>query len=297
MLKYVLTLLTIVSVNTTSYSQTIFPTNPDSSVFLTKDIDNFWIAFDRFRQDTSVNPFGSGYIDIGSAGVKGFIPGRIKSAENLYKVVKQRRGDYEKVREITLRMKETEKQCRSAFYALKYWYPEAQYPPVYFVIGAYNSGGTFNENGVFIGAERLGELNIIPFLVAHELIHFQQKTWSESPTLLEQSISEGSADFLGELISGGNINQKTVAYGDKNEEKLCREFVARMDSTVYTDWLYGISGKDNRPRDLGYWMGYKIAQRYFNQAADKKAAVREILSITDYKAFLNKSGYLQRYLR
>lgn len=297
MKKYSLLTLLIVFTSFSSHSQTFFSTNPDSSVFLTKDIDNFWKAFDMFKKDTAVNPFGSHYIDIGSAGVKGFIPNRIKSAAHLFETVKRRQTDYTNVRATTLLMKEKEKQCRSAFYALKYWYPEAQFPPVYFVIGAFNSGGTFNEEGVFIGAEKQTDLNSIPYIVAHETIHFQQKNWPENPTLLQQSITEGSADFLGELISGGNINQKAMDYGNKNEERLCREFVAKMDSTNYIDWLYGVSGKDDRPNDLGYWIGYRITQAYFKNSTDKKKAVKEILDIKDHKAFLNKSGYLKRYIR
>jgi hypothetical protein len=297
MLKYCLTLLLAALTCTVAYSQTLFSNNPDSAIFLTKDIDNFWKAFDLFKKDTTVNPFGSAYLDIGSAGVKGFIPDRIKSAGNLFNVVRKRRSDYEKVRATTLQMKEKEKQCRSAFYALKYWYPPAQYPPVYFVIGAYNSGGTFNEEGLFIGAEKQTDISNIPFIVAHELIHFQQKNWMENPTLLQQCIVEGSADFLGELISGETTNKTAIAYGDKNEEKLCREFVAKMDSTNYIDWLYDVSRKDDRPNDVGYWMGYKITQQYFMKTADKKQAVREILDIKDYKAFLVQSGYLKKYIK
>lgn len=296
MLKYCLLLITAVLLSARVYSQTAFPNDPDSVVFLTKDIDNFWKAFDQFKKDTTVNPFGPGYIDIGSAGVKGFTPNRIRSAEHLFNIVKKRKADYEQVRASTLQMKEKEKQCKSTFYALKYWYPDARFPPVYFVIGAYNSGGTANEEGVFIGAEKQVDINGVPGIVAHELIHFQQKNLPENPTLLQQSIMEGSADFLGELISGGNINKVAMEYGDQHEEKLCKEFVQRMDSTDYKDWLYGVSGKDDRPNDLGYWIGYKITAQYFKNAVDKKQAVKDILEIKDYKEFLTKSGFLKQYM-
>lgn len=296
MLKYFLLLLGAVFINTAVHSQTSFPNDPDSVIFLTKDIDNFWKAFDLFKKDSTVNPFGPAYIDIGSAGVKGFIPNRIRSADHLLSVVKKRNSEYEKVRASTLQMKAKEKQCRSTFYALKYWYTEARFPPVYFVIGAYNSGGTANEEGVFIGAEKQADVNGVPYIVAHELIHFQQKNWPENPTLLQQSIMEGSADFLGELISGGNINLAVMEYGNKHEERLCREFVQRMDSTDYKDWLYGVSGKDDRPNDLGYWIGYKITEQYFRNAIDKKQAVKEILEVKDCKEFLAGSGFLKKYL-
>ncbi|UYQ92653.1 DUF2268 domain-containing protein [Chitinophaga horti] len=277
-------------------AQTTFTSHPDSSVFLTADIDRFWNAFDKFKKDTSVNPFGKDYVELGSPGVKGFLPGRIQSAEHLYKTVKARTAAYERVRPATFQMAQAEAKCRAAFHKLKAIYPEAQFPPVYFVIGAFNSGGTFSEDGIMIGAERQPDLAIIPFLVAHEAAHFQQKTWSESPTLLQQSIVEGAADFIGELTSGGIINEKAFAYGRQHEEALCREFVTVMDSVEYQDWLYGVSGKDGRPNDLGYWMGYQIVSTYYKKAANKNQAIKDILWVTDYRALLDKSGYLAPYL-
>ncbi|MBO9151198.1 DUF2268 domain-containing putative Zn-dependent protease [Chitinophaga sp. GCM10012297] len=297
MIKYYLALVTGVLLTQSAKAQAPYPSDPDSAVFITKDINNFWKAFDLFKQDTTTNPFGSAYIDIGSAGVKGFIPNRIKSAEHLLEVVKKREKDYGKVRDITMQMTTKEKQCRSTFYALKYWYPEARFPPVYFVIGAFNSGGTAGETGVYIGAEKQADAEGVPYVVAHELIHFQQKNWPENPTLLQQSIMEGVADFLGELISGRAGDDKAMAYGDQHEERLCEEFVRRMDGTDYQDWLYGVSGKDDRPNDLGYWMGYKITRQYFRNSPDKKQAVREMLNIKDHKDFLDKSGYLKKYMR
>lgn len=295
MARYSSLLLLLICVN--SWAQQKFPSDPDNALFLTNDINNFWIAFDDFKKDSTTNNFGKKYIDIGSKGVKGFIPNRIQSAEYLYETVKRKRASYENVRQSTLRVAEKEKRCRSSFYGLKYWYPQATFPPVYFVIGAYNSGGTVNDDGIFIGAEMQTDINAIPSIVAHELIHFQQKNWKDEPTLLEQSIVEGSADFLGELISGENINHNMYVYGEKNEERLCKEFVTRMDGTNYIDWLYGVSGTDDRPSDLGYWMGYKITAQYFKNAPDKKRAVIEILDIKDCKEFLRMSRYLNSYMQ
>lgn len=280
-----------------SIAQNKFSNNPDSSLFVTTDIDNFWKAFTDFKRDTTINTFEKEYINVGSEGVKGFTPNRIQSAEHLFAVVKKRKDDYEKVMANTLRIKEKEKQCRSTFYALKYLYPSAKFPPVYFVIGAYNSGGTSGEGGLFIGAEMQTNIDNIPYIVAHELIHFQQ-TWpkGESPTLLQQSILEGSADFVGEMISGTHGDNDAFKYGDAHAGQLCQEFVAKMNGTDYNDWLYGTSKKDDRPNDLGYWMGYQIAAHYFSKATDKKQALYDILNIKDYNVFLKKSGFLNKYL-
>jgi hypothetical protein len=278
------------------FAQNTFTANPDSAQFVTQDIPNFWRAYDLYKNNPNVNPFGTYYIEPGSSGVKGFIPNRIESAENLYRVVKKRSKDYEAIRENSLKIAGTETACKKTFHSLKEWYPQAVFPPVYFIIGAFNSGGTFNEDGLFIGVEKQNNIENIPHIVAHELIHFQQKNWPSNPTLLEQSITEGTADFLGELISGKHTNITAIEYGNSNTEELCREFVARMDKNNYKDWLYQVSGKDKRPNDLGYWMGYKIAEQYYKNSSDKKKAIQEMLDVKDAKAYLHKSGFLDKYL-
>lgn len=276
------------------FSQVKFSSNPDSALFVTNDIDNFWKAFDDYQKDTTKNAFDKEYIARKSPGVVGFTPSRIESAENLLTVVKGRMQEYTNVRSNTLRISQKEKQCRSTFYALKYLYPQAEFPPVYFIIGAFNSGGTANKNGLYIGAEMQNDINNIPHIVAHELIHFQQKKVN-NPTLLQQSIIEGGADFIGELISGMNTNPIANAYGNRHKDALCAEFVNIMNGNKYTDWLYSVSKKDDRPNDLGYWIGYRIVKQFYDQSADKHKAIYEILNITDFNSFLNKSGYLSAY--
>ena len=38
--------------------------------------------------------------------------------------------------------------------------------------------------------------------------------------------------------------------------------------------------------DLGYWVGYRIVKSYYQHAADKRRAIRDILEMSDPKAFL-----------
>ena len=108
-------------------------------------------------------------------------------------------------------------------------------------------------------------------LIAHELIHFQQQIIGEE-NVLTQSIIEGSADFIGELISGVHVNPEAYEYGEAHEVALCKEFQDIMYEQDYQDWLYGTSGKDDRPNDLGYWMGYKIVVSYYAKQSNKRAA-------------------------
>ncbi len=271
-----------------------FPSDPQDATFITNDIKNFWLAFDAIEEAT-YNPFDN-YINNGTLGLQGFISNRIINADSLLVMAKKRKQDYEKMRGIEARIKEKEKLIKPYFYGLEYWYPDAVYPPVYFVIGRFNSGGTSSEDGLLIGAEKLTNLDHLSELVIHESIHFQQK-WPEGDTnLLQQSVLEGSADFVAELVTGIVGNTDAKKYGNEHKDALCKEFIQVMDKGNLQDWLYGTSGKDDRPNDLGYWMGYEIVKAYFEKAADKKLAIAEILNISDYNEFITNSGFLKEYM-
>jgi hypothetical protein len=45
------------------------------------------------------------------------------------------------------------------------------------------------------------------------------------------------------------------------------------------------------PGDLGYWVGCRIVKSYYQHSADKSGAIRDILEMTDPKAFVAKSGW------
>ena len=279
----------------TAYGQYSFTPNPEEAHFVTEDIPRFWQAFDVYESNGG-NPFKD-YIADGTPGLQDFIRYRIESPKNLKKIVSQKKSDYEGIRVNSERLNEIFPQTRAAYRKFKELYKDAMFPPTYFVIGAYNSGGTSSSNGLIIGTEMQSDIENIPYMVAHELIHFNQDYPPGKMTLLDQCIMEGSADFVGEMISGKNINEEAVKYGKANEEELCREFIAIMDDDGYHGWLYGTKGKkEGRPNDLGYWMGYEISAAYYEKAEDKIKALRDILNINNFREFLDASGYLAPYM-
>lgn len=279
----------------TVFAQTTkFTEDPSKARFITSDIPLFWSAFDSIGLAQG-NPFDH-YLKHGSAGLKDFIEYRIMSADSLLAMVNRRKGDYEAKRHIERSIKEQEVLVKPYFVKLKKLYPKAKFPPVYFVMARFNSGGTSKPSGLLIGAEMLNDLKGLPNLVIHESIHFQQMFPERETTLLEQSILEGSASFIAALITNGKEDAGAKKYIEQHP-RLFSEFVARMNSTNTEDWLYGTSKKDDRPNDLGYWMGYKITEAYYNKAKDKAVAIDEILNIKNYEEFSHKSGYLQSQIR
>jgi len=265
-------------------------TDPDSARLITSDIQLFWDAVGRAPPDSLASYLQREYLDRGSVGVRDFIRGRILSAEDLAAMVRDRRARYDSVRAAHVDIARATSAIRAAFRRLKAIYPAAVFPDVYFVVGRFNSGGTASNHGLLIGAEMYRDADAFPAIVSHELIHFQQHY--ASPTLLEHAFLEGSADFLGEMISGAQINNSARDYGLAHEHILWQEFKAHFADTTFFPWMYG-KPPDGRPNDLGYFIGYRIAQAYYDRMADKSRAVRDIIGGGEgrVRQLLEASGY------
>ena len=284
--------LLVLGVTQMAIGQKSYSESPLNAEFIITDYQNFWAAFDKM-DSANKNPFEE-YLHNASDGLKPFV--NYFNADSLYQTVLRRKDDYLKSRPVIDGINTKKKEVQASYAAFKYWYPKATFPPVYFVVGMFTSGGTASENGLLVGSEMLANLDGLNGLISHELIHYQQNVQGKD-NLLKQAIIEGSADFLGELISGEHINMVPFRYGNEHEKELIQEFASVMLKDNYTDWLYGTSGKDDRPNDLGYWIGYKITEAWFNKQKDKKEAVANILNIENPLEFTKESGFLDKYLK
>ncbi len=267
--------------------------DPDSAKLVTSDISLFWNAVDKAPRDSLAEYLQREYLDRASVGAREFIPDRIMSAEDLATFVDENRARYDSVRAATLDITKADAAIRAAFKRLKALYPPAVFPDVYFVIGRFNSGGTSSNHGLLIGAEMYRDPTRLPAIVSHELIHFQQPY--QSPMLLEHSFMEGTADFIGEMISGMQINNDAHQYGRAHEHELWQEFSAHFNERNFFPWMYG-RPTDGRPSDLGYFIGYRIAQAYYDKATDKAKAIRDIIGgdaagTGTIRRLLAQSGY------
>ncbi|HSI89055.1 MAG TPA: DUF2268 domain-containing putative Zn-dependent protease [Pyrinomonadaceae bacterium] len=300
---------------TASLAQSEINTDPDAAKFVTTDIELFWKAYDKATPENDLIVFRDEYLKIGSEGLKEFSRLRIGNSCNLVGTISQAKAYYDALREPSMRVADFEPQVRKSFHRLKELYPDSVFPDVYFLIGRMSSAGTLSPQGLYIGVDMfgantpgitdglsdwhravLGATDRIPFVVVHEAIHYQQKYPPNAvSTLLARSLKEGVADFVAELASGDNINPHLHKYGNPIERELWLEFEKEMLGQDVSNWLYQGEEAKTRPADLGYYMGYKIAQSYHKNAADKKIAVKEMLEIKDFEAFLAASKYQAKF--
>src|SRR4051812_13657994 len=78
------------------------------------------------------------------------------------------------------------------------------------------------------------------------------------------------------------------------EPSLWDDFKNEMHGTDVSRWLYNqgtSTATPTRPGDLGYFIGYRIVEAYYQKQSDKVAALRDIIEIRDADAFLAASGY------
>lgn len=276
----------------------------DVPVVSTLDVHRFLEAAGHIPADDSMcAPFGR-YLREGSAGLAAYAHKFSVGRAELCAALHQRPIRYAALDTLVPALDAAAKRIGALLARFQSISPTAQMPDVYVVVGSGISGGTTVRGRspmILVGAELMRSAARLPRTVAHELAHTQQQyPWwgmlTGGPsflraTVLRQSLTEGVADVVAEVLTG---EPKRNAYGEAHEAALWTEFQRDMHSHDYGAWLYNgrnLPAGSDRPGDLGYWMGYRIAKAYYDRIPDKSRAMRDLLTIRDFDAFLQASGY------
>lgn len=289
------------------------------SPIYTADIDHFWTAYDAIQKTNDLSQkiaiINSQYIDKGSKGLKAFMAARQYNDTLWVQLIDKLPKFWNSIRANTLSIKHKTDEFEKAIKKLKQIYPDLKPAEMYFTIGGLRSGGTVKDNMVLVGSEiatgnattdvseftnswlknvfKEQSLDNIVSLNIHEYIHTQQKPASSN--LLSQSIREGSCDFIAELSIQKPLQTKYLSYGKANALNIKELFKKEMFFNDYTNWLYNGSQR-TEDADLGYYVGYEICKAYYQQAKNKKQAIKDIIEL-DFgndqavESFLEASGF------
>jgi hypothetical protein len=270
------------------------------------DVERFYRVYDAADGKPSAEALKRDYLDPGSPGLHEFLIRRIRSADVLAKKIAQDPAPFEKARECMAALPDVKERLAVVLPKLQGIYAQAKFPPVTFLIGRNSAAGIPGDAGVMMGLERActgdwWEPNVsdrLVHLIAHEYIHIQQPAWQNDESGNEQrlnvltaSLSEGVAEFGGELISGsvGEVHlQKWLSGCDAH---IAVDFLKDADSLDSSQWLSNGPGTAQRPGDVGYWVGYRIAKAYYTRARNKRKAFEELIRLSDTKAILAASGW------
>jgi hypothetical protein len=294
----------------------------------TEDLPRFYQAFDSVltttdsaKQIAHINEF---YVNKASTGLKGFMELRGGNAIEWRKLMLNDKQKLLEKRSLIMSVLSQEAIIAKKINRFKKLYPDFREGDIYFCVGINNSGGTINDQTVYIGTEVVAsdKKNWALSIVLHEFTHTQQwvqrnitrlksndslvqdymKTHSQ---LLGKCLEEGIPDFVSELVNEESLAKTNpsghTAFGLKNEQEIWSLFKKEMflPFDYEKGWLYSkreINGE--KISDLGYFVGYQIAKSYYKNAKNKQQALKEMieLNFTDENAkkFLSTSGYMSQ---
>jgi hypothetical protein len=269
---------------------------------VTTDMDRFWVAYPAALRDTAHADriFQEQYVDQGSPGLQDYFKRKFKGDARLFaRHILQRPRYYASARQTMQSVAEQKPQIRAAFRQLHFLVggfagSTAQPPGLLVEVDGINGPGVDTSELSLVQRNRSAPVTLLPALVIHEMIHNTQQPMDG--TLLSGVIREGMADFVAELVTGHpGTNARLHVYGNAHERELWQAFQPVMLGTNPAHWL--VNSKEETPEkpcDLGYYVGYKICQAYYDKATDKRQAVAAMLTTKDFKAFLAQSGYEQK---
>lgn len=273
---------------------------PEDFLFVTTDIDHFWEAYDLAYPWFFPQVFDSLYLRRGMAGRQPlpllFPMGR----DSFYQQIRRNWDYYEAGRPAMAALRHQESEIRAAAFALKYLYPEARFPDIYFLVGAPAGGSATIGGNILIDAALFGPSAPGPtrarrFLpapyaaeqtvvyVAQALVRYQLPP-GQPAGLLQQSIREGVAELIAELMTGRRLHAPP-------DSLTTRQPVDFQHFSLSAQPLYSFSGGGSQ---ADIQTGYRIARAYYDRATDKRAAIREMLNIDDYRRFLENSGWTEK---
>ncbi|GJL92105.1 hypothetical protein [Hyphococcus sp.] len=295
--------------------------DPAEAKLIFDDVARFWAAYDLLAAEKNKAKKAAilrkHYLAPGTPGLIDYHRIKTQTMEQLVTRLEDSPGYYEGIRERTLSASAYGDQIRDGLNRFVAMYPEASVPDVTFVIGRLNSGGTAGPTGMLIGLDVWSwaqgvpldgvsegfqkvvknlSLDSLPFIVVHEHVHALQQ-YSGEQTVLLAALQEGSADFLAGLALPENEKPHYYNWGLEREEMIWRRFQDEMDTKNIGNWSGNngsIEGGDWYA-DLGYFVGARICEAYYEQAADKAQAIRDLMFVSDPKAILEASGYAARF--
>lgn len=297
---------------------------PASNV-VTTDIDLFWKAYDiivkepdTIKQEALIDSL---YLKQGSVGLEKIVEVRNYTAHDYVSLINQYPGFWRSIRKNTFKSKEIASELNQGIQKLKERYPALKPAKIYFTVGAMRTNGTTRDSSVLIGSElammdkltdisefegrtkqwlenykSTDPINKLVLLNLHEYVHTQQRAMPNS--LLYQVLYEGIAEYISVKALGVVSSTPAVDFGAKNT-KVKQKFEEEMFYERTYEWMWSNAPNEFDVRDLGYYLGYYIADSFYQQSTDKTTAIKELIAL-DYSdpktidAFIDGTNFFSK---
>lgn len=288
---------------------------------MSDDITHFWEAYDSVRttNDTlrQADFIQRLFLDRASEGQQRMITARRYTVNDYLQSISEHSSFWSSIRPNMSDLSAHNAQLVEGVADLKKIYPSLDESAIYYTVGTHRSPGTGVDSLVMIGSEfalgdssqtvthelpehlrdyyRINPVDHLKFLTVHEYVHTQQSGMVHN--LLSLALYEGIGDFIAAKATRGSSPFKAFQYGPANLDKLKKRFEQDIFKANQTfSWLWNSPNNEYGTRDLGYYMGYEIADGYYEAATDKTEAIKQIIEL-DYSdtsavaAFVDQSGF------
>ena len=306
-----------------------FGQNPKNEV-VTSDIQLFWTSYDLLStakdKEDSIRILREKYIEKISDGLTAYFRYTDKNnnrdiAEKYMNLLNRYSIYYKSIRNSTIDQANNIKKIENVIKKYKSIYSVLIVPKITLGIGFFGTPGLrFDDSSnVFIGTEYyytesanfnefgekpwyLNPKSTIPETTIHEITHSNLK--NTDSTLLYSSLGEGAGVFMTSLIAGekaltgpGGIPKTLLDYITQNKDNLFEDFEKDLNK-IYGDktamkWFYGDEAL-KYPKLLYYGLGYFIHKAYYDKALDKTKAIKEIITLKNYKTIWAESHIGQK---
>ena len=297
---------------------------PAMANLFTQDVTNFWEAFDSIQTtpDTlqQMDYLQRLFLDKASPGQLAMFEVRQYQPQEYLQAITAYPQFWAAMRTKMNEAPNFAAQIQEGIDRFRKMYPKLKTPDVYFTVGVFRSPGTTLDSMVLIGAEMvLGDASVpteefpdrldyfaeylqgnpnenVAFLNVHEVVHTQQQR--PPYILLYQSVYEGIAEFVAEQIMEQNSTTPAISYGQANADSVRGVFEEQMWSGWgIRNWLYNNKQNPFATRDLGYFVGYAIAENYTASIGDTQEAIANLIEIdyqdsTNFFQLVDQSNYL-----
>jgi len=291
---------------------------------VTSDLEHFWTAYDAIHaeRDTArhLAMLDSLFLRRTTPGQRAMIEARNYRPREYLNAIRRYPAFWNSLRENTGNTNRYSARIAAGIRRLKNLYPNLTESTIYYTMGVFRSPGTGVDSLVLIGTEfalgdtlidtsdfpppmgyvkryyRINPVDYLDFLAVHEYVHTQQEEIVNN--LLSQVLYEGIAEWVAVRATGKPSPWPAFEYGAKNTDFVRERFEAQLFNwRKQGNWLWNDTENEFGVSDLGYYVGYTIADGYYRQAEDKEKAIAELIEL-DYndeptvERVVDASGYL-----
>lgn len=303
-------------------------TDDSTRNIITSDITNFWKAYDKISstQDSILQYkyLDSLYFKNGTIGLEAIRKARNYTPQDYITSINNYPKFWTSIRENTLKAEKMGSELKNGIGKLKTIYPELKPAKIYFSIGSFRTSGTVVDSLILIGSElsmgdsktetsefpeKLSHLKSyfktnpnkhLVFLNLHEYVHTQQKP--QVFNILSLTIYEGVAEFLATKALEISSPNPQIKFGKANANRIREVFEREM--FYYNNlgkWLNSNASNEFGMRDLSYYVGYQICEKYYNQSENKTEAIKTMIELdyaneTEIEDFIKKANYFSEPL-